>query len=94
MTRRAEILVDIGGIASCQCDDALESLFKAATETPARNPTMLWDDVPNPIVRRLVELFTQKYQAVLKQLQDRFGQILIGRGTGSLQKALSPGWGR
>ncbi|GAN83828.1 hypothetical protein NO263_03335 [Gluconacetobacter entanii] len=94
MTRRAEILVDIGGIASCQCDDALESLFKAATETPARNPTMLWDDVPNPIIRRLVELFTQKYQAVLKQLQDRFGQILTGKGTGSLQKALSPGWGR
>lgn len=88
------VLIDLSCMSDCQCDDALEHMFKGLTEAPAKAPNLLWDPVPNPVLGAMVEEFTKRYQAILDEIQNHFARFLIGEPIGALQKADVPSWGR
>ncbi len=51
------ILIDIGACCEHHSNDALEYLHKATSEGP---PDDIWAEHPSPLIRQLIELFTQR----------------------------------
>lgn len=70
------ILLDV----SCLCEEhtntALEGMWKAIGEGPPGDG--IWDEHPNPYVRRVVELFTERGLDRIAGLQDEFHAWLSG----------------
>ena len=51
-------LLDISQLSDCQCDHALEGIYKALTENP--DDDAIWSQMNSPFLRKMVELFTQR----------------------------------
>ncbi len=61
------LLIDIGACCEHHTNDALEHLHKAIGEG---DPDLIWDEHPSPLIRRLVELFTQRGLARLEAVRQ------------------------
>lgn len=61
------ILIDIGACCEEHSNEALEHLHKAIGEGP---PDDIWVEHPSPLIRRLVELFTQRGLARLDAVRE------------------------
>lgn len=51
------LILDISNLTCCQTDDTLEFLYKAISDGDGDTT---WDEHPSPLVRRLIELFTDR----------------------------------
>lgn len=85
------LLLDIGALHDCACEDALGEIFKAASLPP---PADIWRVVENPWLAAHVEDCTRRFQARLRGLQNALATRLTGTPLGELAKALAPDWQR
>ena len=72
------LLLDLTAIAKHHTDDALEFLHKAI----AHGSDEIWDEHPDPAVRKLIELFTQRGLLKLEEVRKE----LIAWSRGARQK--------
>lgn len=70
------ILVDVAHLTCEACDDALESMVLAKAIGGGGDD--IWDEHPNPMVRRIVELFTERGLDRIQGLQDELERWLAG----------------
>lgn len=87
------LLIDVGGVPACQCDDAIEDMFKAMAELPGGHEAVIWDRHENPWLAAHVETVTARFQAILQRIQDMLSKLLTGQPIGTLKKAMAP-WAR
>ncbi len=75
MPSRSPLLLDV----SCLCDEhtdaALEGIFKAIGDDPPGDG--IWEEHPNPGVRRIVELFTERGLLRIEGLQTELNAWLL-----------------
>jgi hypothetical protein len=83
------LLVDVGPLDECRCNDVFEGLFKALAEEPAGAPS-IWSPHDNPAIAAHVEDVTTRLQAILQAIQDAIGRFLTGDVIGELRKADAP----
>jgi hypothetical protein len=71
----APVLIDV----SCQCpehtDATLEFIFKALGDDPG---DAIWDKHPNPLIRRIVEMFTRRGMDRVSGLRDELQRWIAG----------------
>ena len=84
------VLVDMGAIPECQCNDALDGIYKALSESPDGDERSIWAPHENPYLRQHVEEVTLRLQALLLKIQDVLARLLTGEALGTLQKAQVP----
>jgi hypothetical protein len=84
------LLLDLEGVPACQCDDALEHLFKALAQDPKGEPESIWAPVENLAICRLVEQVTSQLQIALTHIQDAIARLLTGEPMTELRKAQGP----
>ncbi len=84
------LLLDVEHLSACQCDNALEGLFKALAQDPAGEPESIWAPVENVAIRRTVEDVTEQLQMALSHIQDAIGRLLTGEPMAELRKAEGP----
>lgn len=86
------LLIDIGDVPECACNDAIGDLFKALAEPSADSPD-IWRPVENPYLSAHVEDVTRRFQALIAALQEAFTRALAGQplDLGSLAKS-DPVW--
>lgn len=84
------LLLDIGPVADCHCNDAIEGMFKALSESPDGDERSIWAPHDNPYLTVHVEDVTRRLQAILERIQDAIAQLLTGAPIGSLAKADVP----
>jgi hypothetical protein len=70
------LLLDLTCLCDAHTDQALEGIFKAIGEDPPDNG--IWDEHPNPMVRRIVELFTERGLGRIGGLEAEFNAWLAG----------------
>lgn len=70
------VLVDLTCLCEEHTDSALEHVFKAQGENPPDDS--IWDAHPNPYIRRIVELFTQRGLNRISGLTDELKRWLAG----------------
>lgn len=68
------LLVDLAGLRASTVDDALDLLAKAESEGGGD----IWAPHPNPLVRRIVEVFSSRGLQRSKALTDELGRWLNG----------------
>lgn len=71
------LLVDFSCLCEAHTDAALEFIFKAQSEDPGDDS--LWDQHPNPLIRRIIELFTQRGLARSGSINSELNYYLSGR---------------
>ncbi len=86
----AVLLIDVGDVPACHCDDALEGMYKALAESPDGDDRSIWAPHPNPFLTEHVEDVTQRFQAILERIQDIIARLLTGEPIGTLAKADVP----
>ncbi len=81
------VLLDLGAVPACHCDDALDHLHKAIAEDPHGEPESIWRPHENPWLTEHVEDWTSRMQALLVAIQDTLARALTGQPLGELAKA-------
>lgn len=74
--RESPVLLDVTDLCCAHTDGALEYIFKAQGEDPPDNG--IWEEHPNPFVRRIVELFTQRGLDRVAGLREELNRWLRG----------------
>ncbi len=69
------ILLDIEGLTDQETDHALELIYKALGDG---DDDTLWDQHPSPLVRRLIELFTQRGMMRMDAVRKELAAWLVG----------------
>ena len=69
-------LIDASCLCDAHADDALEAMYKAVSEGPPDGG--IWDAHPNPFVRRLLELFTERGLRRVEGLEEELTRWLAG----------------
>lgn len=83
------LLIDISCLCDQHTDDALETMAKAISEGPPDGG--IWDAHPNPFVRRLLELFTDRGLTRIKAVEDELASWLAGaQHSAALQRPPRP----
>jgi hypothetical protein len=70
------VLLDVSCLCDRHTDAALELMAKAVGEDPP--PDDIWSPHPNPMIRRIVELFTRRGLDRIAGLRDELGRWLRG----------------
>lgn len=83
------LLLDVSCLCDAHTDAALEVMYKAVGEDPPDGG--IWDAHPNPFVRRLLELFTQRGLDRIENVQSELQRWLTGAEyAASLQRPARP----
>lgn len=81
------LLIDVACLCDRHTDHVLETMHKAIGEDPGD----IWDAHPNPFVRRLLELFTDRGLTRVKAVQDELNSWIEGREfSATLQRPARP----
>jgi hypothetical protein len=70
------LLLDVSHLCDHHTDAALDFIYKAASEPP--DDGGIWDEHPSPLIRRLVELFTQRGLTRIAGLEAELKKWLAG----------------
>lgn len=70
------MLIDISDLSDEDTDNALDHIYKALGEG---DQDALWDQHPSPLIRRLIELFTQRGLVRMDALREEWLAWLAGR---------------
>lgn len=86
------LLIDVGDVPDCHCNNCFDGMFKALAEDPTGTGQRdMWAPHDNPWLARHVENVTARFQRILEALQDAFARVLTGEPIGDLAKA-DPPW--
>lgn len=70
------LLLDVSCLCDEHTDDVLEGMYKAiSSDLPGGS---IWDDHPNPFVRQIVEMFTERGLARIAEVQAEFAHWVAG----------------
>lgn len=71
------LLFDLEPLTESQTDDALEFIFKAIGS--GEDDPSIWDPIDNPLIARIVELFTQRGLTQIAGIRTKLEEWLAGR---------------
>ena len=89
MKHHPVLLVDVGAVPDCHCNDAFEAMFKAHAEDGGDLQAM-WAPHENPYLTAHVEDSYRRLARALEQIQDALARIMLGEPIGHLSKAAVP----